>query len=301
LVFYLFFLIEKFKNEENIGFVKLTGSLLFMTIQEILETEIPFVGITIFSILAAIVVIIVGYFVAVLVSRYIRKAMLRAKMAKILAEFTSRIVRILIIIFVVAMGIGFLGIDVGAALLSLSVVSGFVLGFAFQETLGNLAAGFMIAITKPFKSGDFVEIVDKSGRINHVGASITTLTTVDNKRVIFPNSKIWGSPIVNYTALNKRMIDMRVGISYGDNMSKAITISMDVLKKNKLVLNDPSPMVAVAELGDSSVNLLLRPWVNTDDYWVAKWELTQQIKEAFDKEGISIPFPQRDVHLFQQK
>ncbi len=272
-----------------------------MTIQEILETEIPFIGITIFSLLAAIVVIIVGYFVAVLVSRYIRKAMLRAKMAKILAEFTSRIVRILIIIFVVAMGIGFLGIDVGAALLSLSVVSGFVLGFAFQETLGNLAAGFMIAITKPFKSGDFVEIVDKSGRINHVGASITTLTTVDNKRVIFPNSKIWGSPIVNYTALNKRMIDMRVGISYGDNMSKAITIAMDVLKKNKLILDDPSPMVAVAELGDSSVNLLLRPWVNTSDYWVAKWEVTQQIKEAFDKQGVSIPFPQRDVHLFQQK
>lgn len=271
-----------------------------MTIQEILETEIPFTDITIFSILAAIIVIVVGYFISIIVGKYIRKTMLRAKMAKILAEFTSRMVRILITIFAIAIGIGFLGIDVGAALLSISVVSGFVLGFAFQETLGNLAAGFMIAITKPFKSDDYVEMADKSGRVNHVGASVTTLTTVDNKRVIIPNSKIWGSPIVNYTALNKRMIDMRVGISYSDKMGKAITVAMDVLKKNKFVLKDPTPIVAVAELGDSSVNLLVRPWVNTGDYWSAKWEITQQIKEAFDKQGISIPFPQRDVHLFQK-
>jgi small-conductance mechanosensitive channel len=272
-----------------------------MTIQEILETEIPFTEITIFSIIAAIIVIIVGYFVAVLLSKYVRKSMLKAKMSKILAEFTSRIVRILIIIFVIAIGIGFLGIDVGAAVVSISVVSGFVLGFAFQETLGNLAAGFMIAITKPFRAGDYVELADKSGSINHVGASITTITTIDNKRVIIPNSKIWGSPIVNYTALNQRMIDMTVGISYSDNMGKAITVAMNVLKKSKYVLDSPAPTVAVAELGDSSVNLLVRPWVNTSDYWTAKWELTQQIKEAFDKEKISIPFPQRDVHLYQQK
>jgi len=272
-----------------------------MNIQELLETEIPFIDITIFSIITAIVVIIVGYFVAVLASKYIQKTMLKAKMAKILAEFTSRIVRIMIIIFVIAIGIGFLGIDVGAAIVSISVVSGFVLGFAFQETLGNLAAGFMIAITKPFKSGDYVEIADKSGSINNVGASITTMTTVDNKRVIIPNSKIWGSPIVNYTALNKRMIDMRIGISYSDNMGKAITVAMNVLKKNKFVLKDPLPTVAVAELGDSSVNLLIRPWVKTPDYWNAKWEIIQQIKESFDKEKISIPFPQRDIHIFQQK
>jgi small conductance mechanosensitive channel len=227
--------------------------------------------------------------------------MLKAKMAKILAIFTSRVVKILLIIFVIAIGIGFLGIDVGAALISISVVSGFVLGFAFQETLGNLAAGFMIAITKPFRVGDYVDIAGKSGSINDVGASITTMTTVDNKRVIIPNSKIWGEPIVNYTALNKRMIDMRVGIGYSDNIGKAIKTTMNVLKANKKVLDDPAPTVAVANLGDSSVDLLVRPWVNTSDYWKSKWEITQQIKEAFDKENISIPFPQRDVHLFEQK
>ena len=275
-----------------------------MNIEEIidfLEIEIPFTNITLFNLISAIIVIVVGYFIAVLISRYIRKAILKAKMAKILAIFTSRVVKILLIIFFVAMGIGFLGIDVGAALISISVVSGFVLGFAFQETLGNLAAGFMIAITKPFRVNDYVEIAGQSGRINDVGASITTMTTVDNKRVIIPNSKIWGDPIVNYTALNKRMIDMRVGISYSDNMGKAIQITLKVLKANNLVLDDPSPTVAVANLGDSSVDLLVRPWVNTGDYWSAKWELTQQIKEAFDKEKISIPFPQRDVHLFKQE
>jgi len=276
-------------------------SLSIEEIVDLLEIKIPFTNITIFNLISAIIVIVVGYIVAVLVSRYIKHAMLKAKMAKILANFTSRVVKILLIIFVIAIGIGFLGIDVGAALISVSVVSGFVLGFAFQETLGNLAAGFMIAITKPFRVGDYVDIAGQSGKINDVGASITTMTTVDNKRVIIPNSKIWGEPIVNYTALKKRMIDMRVGISYSDNMGKAIKITMNVLKANKKVLNDPAPTVAVANLGDSSVDLLVRPWVNTSDYWTTKWELTQQIKEAFDKEKISIPFPQRDVHIFEQK
>ena len=167
--------------------------------------------------------------------------------------------------------------------------------------MGNLAAGFMIAITKPFRVKDYVDIAGKSGSINDVGASITTMTTIDNKRVIIPNSKIWGEPIVNYTALGKRMIDMRVGISYKDNMEKAIKTTMKVLKANKKVLDDPAPTVAVADLGESSVDLLVRPWVNTGDYWASKWELIQQIKEAFDKEKICIPFPQRDVHIFEKK
>lgn len=275
-----------------------------MNIQEIvdfLDSTIPFTNITIFNLISAIIVIIVGYLISVVVSKYIRNVMLKAKMAKILAIFTSRVVKILLIIFVVSLGIGFLGIDVGAALISFSVVSGFVIGFALQETLGNLAAGFMIAITKPFRVGDYVDIAGQSGSVNDVGASITTMTTLDNKRVIIPNSKIWGNPIVNYTALNKRMIDMRVGISYSDNMGKAIKITMNVLKFNKKVLDDPASTVAVANLGDSSVDLLVRPWVKTSDYWATKWELIQQIKEAFDKEKISIPFPQRDVHIFEQK
>jgi small-conductance mechanosensitive channel len=266
-----------------------------------LEKEIPLTGITIFNIILFILVLIIGYFIAVIASKYIKRAIIKAKMTEILAEFTSRVVRILLIIFFIAIAIGFLGVDVGAAIISISVVSGFVLGFAFQDTLGNLAAGFMIAITKPFRVSDYVDIAGKSGTVNNVGASITTLTTVDNKRVIIPNAKIWGEPIVNYTALKKRMIDMSVGIGYGDDIGKAITVAMEVLKNNQYVLKDPVPTVAVANLGDSSVDLIVRPWVNTSDYWGAKWEITQKIKESFDKNKINIPFPQRDIHLFQEK
>ena len=270
-------------------------------ILEILAKKIPLTDITIGNVITALVVIVVGYFVSIIISRYVRKAMLKAKLAEILAEFTSRVVKILLIIFFIVFAIGFLGIDIGAAVISISVVSGFIFGFAFQETLGNLAAGFMIALTKPFRVGDYVDIAGMQGSIKAVGASITTLTTVDNKRVILPNSTIWGNPVINYTALKERMIDMRVGISYGDDMGKAITVAMTVLKSHKNVLKDPSPSVAVAELADSSINLLVRPWVKTSDYWKTRWELTQQIKEAFDKEGISIPFPQTDIHLYQEK
>ena len=270
-------------------------------IMDFLSKEIPFLGITIGSIVIAFIIIIVGYFIAVIVSRYTRKTMLRAKLSNILAEFTSRIVKVILIIFTFSMALGFLGVDVGTALIGISVVFGLVFGLAFQDTLGNLTAGFMIAITKPFKVGDFVDIAGKTGSISSVGISITNLTTFDNKRVIIPNSKVWGEPIVNYTALKTRMIDISIGISYSDDIGKAIKVAMTVLKNNTKVLKDPSPSVATDELADSSVNLVIRPWVKTEDYWPIKRELTQKLKETFDKEGISIPFPQRDVHLFQNK
>ncbi len=271
------------------------------SIVDLLSTKIPVVGITIGNVITALIVIIVGYFVTVIISKYVRKVMIKAKLAEILAEFTYRIVKVILLIFVFSIAIGFLGVDVGAALVSISVVFGLVFGLAFQDTLGNLTAGFMIAITKPFKKGDYVDVAGLSGSIANVGISITTLITLDNKRVIIPNSKVWGAPIINYTALKTRRIDMSVGISYSDDINKAITVAMNLLKNHKDVLKDPAPMVAVDELADSSVNLIIRPWVKTEDYWTTKWELTQKIKESFDKEGISIPFPQTDVHLFQNK
>lgn len=271
------------------------------TILEILDKNIIIIGIPVKNVIFAILTLVIGYFVAILASKYVRRAMLKAKMSEILAEFSSRVVRVFLIIVIVMVAIGYFGVNIGEAMLGISVASGFIIGFAFQDTLGNLAAGFLIAITKPFRVGDYVDAAGKSGTIKSVGTSITKMTTVDNKRIIIPNSKIWGEPIVNYTANNQRMIDMRVGIGYDDDMGKAISISMDVLKKNKFVLKDPEPYVAIANLGDSSVDLLIRPWVNTSDYWNAKWEITQQIKDAFDKNKISIPFPQSDVHLYQQK
>jgi small conductance mechanosensitive channel len=274
-----------------------------MDIEEIisiLSIQIPMTNITVGNVFAAIIILIFGYFLATIIVRYIRRAMKKADMAKLLIEFVSRIAKIMFLVVVFLIAVSVLGIDVGAGLVSISVVFGFVIGFAFQDMLGNLAAGFMIALTKPFKLGDYVDAAGISGSIQNVGVSNTTLLTIDNKKVIIPNSKVWGDAITNYSAMKTRMIDFSVGISYDDDIGKAIQIASDVIKKHEKVLSDPSPLIATNELGASSVNLVLRPWVNTDDYWPVRRELIQQIKEAFDKAGISIPYPQTDVHLFKE-
>jgi len=274
-----------------------------MDLQDItsfLSTPIPMTNLTIGNIVITLLIVIIGYLLVVFVVRYIRRAMTKANMEKILIEFISRTAKILLLIVVVIVAVSTLGLDVGAGLVSISVVFGFVIGFAFQDMLGNLAAGFMIALTKPFRVGDYVDAAGNSGSVQHVGVSNTTLLTVDNKKVVIPNSKVWGDAITNYTAMNTRMIDLVVGISYNDDIGKAITIASDVMKNHEKVLSDPSPLVAANELGDSSVNLILRPWVNTSDYWPVRRELIKQIKEAFDAAEISIPYPQRDIHFFKK-
>jgi small-conductance mechanosensitive channel len=272
----------------------------FEDIVSLLSTKIPLTDITVGNVIMAILILVIGYIVVALVVRYIRHAMKKAKMAKLLIEFVSRLAKILLLIVIFIIAIGLLGVDVGAGLVSISVVFGFVIGFAFQDMLGNLAAGFMIALTKPFKVGDYVDAAGHSGSIQHVGVSNTTLLSVDNKKIIIPNSKVWGDAITNYTAKKTRMIDFSVGISYSDDIGKAIKIASETIAKHSKVLSDPAPLIATDELGDSSVNIIMRPWVKTSDYWDVKRELLKQIKEAYDQAGISIPFPQTDVHLFKE-
>lgn len=269
-------------------------------ISSILSTQIPMTNITVGNVLVAILVLIIGYLLVSIIVRYIRHAMKKANMAKLLIEFVSRLAKIMLLIVVLLVVVSVLGIDVGAGLVSISVVFGFVIGFAFQDMLGNLAAGFMIALTKPFKVGDYVDAGGVSGSIQHVGVSNTTLLTPDNKKVIIPNSKVWGDAITNYTAMNTRRVDLVVGISYDDDIGKAIKIASELVKGHESVLADPAPLVATDELGDSSVDLVIRPWVNTSDYWNVKRDLIKKIKEAFDEAGINIPYPQRDVHLFKE-
>jgi len=265
-----------------------------------LSTKIPLTDITIGNVIMAILILAIGYIIVAIAVRYIRHAMNKAKMAKILVEFVSRLAKILLLIVILIIAIGVLGVDVGSGLVSISVVFGFVIGFAFQDMLGNLAAGFMIALTKPFRIGDYVDTAGHSGTIQHVGVSNTTLLSVDNKKIIIPNSKIWGDAIINYTAKKTRMIDFSVGISYSDDIGDAIKIASDTISNHKLVLSDPAPLIATNELGDSSVNIIMRPWVKTADYWTVKRELLRQVKEAYDQAGITIPFPQTDVHLFKE-
>lgn len=176
-------------------------------------------------------------------------------------------------------------------------VAGFVFGFAFQESLGNFAAGLMILANDPFKAGEYVEAGGHAGTVKEVNIMATVLATPDNRKITIPNGVVWGAPIVNYTTTGTRRVDMTVGVSYGADLTKTREVLMGVLREDPRVLPEPAPLVEVLEMADSSVNFVVRPWAKTADYWGLYWSCQQKIKEALDREGIEIPFPQRVVHL----
>lgn len=191
------------------------------------------------------------------------------------------------------------GIDVGPMLAGLGI-AGFVLGFALQDTLSNFAAGLMIMAYRPFDVGDVVSAAGVKGKVDSVSLVSTVITTFDNQVLIVPNNKVWGDVINNVTAQDTRRVDLVFGIGYADDAAKAQGIMEDVLRSHDLVLDEPESVVRLHELGDSSVNFICRPWCLTDDYWTVYWDVTETVKQRFDAEGISIPFPQRDVHIYQQ-
>jgi len=201
------------------------------------------------------------------------------------------------------MAIGFLmalsqiGISLGPMLAGLGV-AGFVVGFALQDTLGNFAAGGMILIYRPYDVDDFIEVAGASGLVKKMSLVSTTITTFDNQTLVVPNSKIWGDVIKNVTAQRLRRVDLEFGIGYGDDIEFAERVLAEILEAHDMVLSKPEAMVKLHTLGESSVNFVVRPWVKTEDYWDVYWDLTREVKLRFDKEGISIPFPQRDVHLY---
>jgi small-conductance mechanosensitive channel len=262
-----------------------------------LQEPLPLIGISLWNIIMFIVVLIVGSIIVKIVGRSVKKSLLKGKATEILAEFTRSLIKIMLTIFVVFTALGFLGLDMGEYVLGLAVVLGFVLGFALGDTLSNIAAGFMIAITKPFKAGDVVTVSGETGAIESVGISVTELNTPDNKRIIIPNKSVWGGNIINFTRHGKRRVDMEVGVGYNDDLNLVIKTTNDVLKSHPKVLTDPAPQVSVSEHGDSAVVLVVRPWCKTDDYWDVFFDMKKALKEAYDKAGISIPYPQMDIHM----
>ncbi len=262
-----------------------------------LQEELPYVGFSIWNLMLFVITLVVGLILVKVVSRMIRKAMLRNNIRKILTEFTTRILRIVLYVFVVGVSLSFLGVQVGAALVSLSVVLGFVLGFALGDTLSNIAAGVMIAITKPFRAGHYVEVNGEEGVIKTVGISLTELDTRDNKHIVVPNKLVWGSNIINYTRNSTRRVDIETGVGYDDDLNLAIKTSLDILKSHPNILDNPEPQVRVKSMDDSAVTLAVRPWVKTDDYWNTFFDLQKQLKEGYDEAGLNIPYPQMDVHL----
>ncbi len=199
----------------------------------------------------------------------------------------------------VLMALSQIGISLGPMLAGLGV-AGFVIGFALQDTLGNFAAGAMILIYRPYDVDDFVEVTGASGLVKKMNLVSTTITTFDNQTLVVPNSKIWGDVIKNVTAQKVRRVDLEFGIGYSDDIEHAERVMQDVVSSHEMVLKKPETMIKLHTLGDSSVNFVVRPWTKTEDYWDVYWDITREIKMRFDREGISIPFPQRDVHVYTE-
>lgn len=200
----------------------------------------------------------------------------------------------------VLMALSQIGISLAPMLAGLGV-AGFIVGFALQDTLGNFAAGAMILIYRPFDVDDFVEVTGASGLVKKMNLVSTTIATFDNQTLVVPNSKIWGDVIKNVTAQTERRVDLEFGIGYDDDIEKAERVLLEIVTAHELVLDQPEPMIKLHTLGDSSVNFIVRPWTKTDNYWSVYWDLMREVKMRFDREGISIPFPQRDVHLYSEK
>ena len=250
------------------------------------------------KVLGAVVVLFVGLQVAKWVRKGVGKALTRGNMDPTLVPFISSLTYYLVMAFVVIAVLGMVGIQT-ASMIAVLGAAGLAVGLALQGTLANFASGVMLLIFRPFHKGDYVEAGGAAGTVEAVGIFTTTLNTPDNVRIVIPNSSVWGQTIKNYAANPTRRVDMVVGISYGDDIATAVDTVTRVLKAESRVLDDPEPVVAVSELGDSSVNLVVRPWCKKEDYWGVRFDLTRTLKEELERSGCSIPFPQRDVHLFR--
>jgi small conductance mechanosensitive channel len=249
-------------------------------------------------VVAAAAIFILGRWVAMGVRGLVRRIMTRGKVDPTLVSFVGSLTYIALLAFVIVAAMGQLGIQT-ASFIAVLGAAGLAVGLALQGSLANFAAGVLLIIFHPFKVNDFIEGGGVAGTVEEIQIFTTQLRTADNKTVIIPNSKLTGDNIVNWTLKGTRRVDMVFGIGYGDDIDRAKAIIAQVMNEDSRILKDPAPLIAVAELADSSVNLAVRPWVNAGDYWNVHFGLTETIKKRFDAEGISIPFPQRDVHLYE--
>jgi small conductance mechanosensitive channel len=256
----------------------------------------------IFRLLLIVLILFAFFQFAKLVQKGVDRALssARVRISHLLHRMIVSSVRNLVVLFGVLIAISQLGVSLGPLLAGLGI-AGFIIGFALQDSLSNFASGMMILMYRPFDVGDVVEAGGVKGRVNKMSLVNTTFMTLDNQRLIVPNNLIWQSVITNVTAQRTRRIDLMFGISYGDDVEKAEKVLHEIVEAHEAVLEDPEPIIKVHELGDSSVNFVVRPWVKTGDYWDTYWDLTKAVKLRFDAEGVSIPFPQRDVHVIEQK
>ncbi|ADU63347.1 MAG: mechanosensitive ion channel [Pseudodesulfovibrio sp.] len=267
------------------------------TVQSLLEEAVTLVSIYGLNLLISIGIFFVGRMAANKIAGLARALMLKARVDDTLRSFLRNVIYYALLAAVVVMALGQAGLNVTSFLAVLGA-AGLAVGLALKDSLSNFAAGVMLIMLKFFRRGDWVSVAGESGTVQTVSIFNTILTTADNRMVIVPNAAILSGTIVNVTANDTRRVDLVMGIGYGDDLLKAKELLMKILTDDPRVLTMPAPQVEVLELAESSVNFAVRPWVKTPDYWGVYFGITEKVKLVFDQEGISIPFPQRDVHVY---
>ncbi len=251
------------------------------------------------KVLMALLIVVLGRWLAIFIRETTRKALTKKGLDQTVVNFSCSIAYVALLAFIVVAALGQLGVQT-SSIVAILGASALAIGLALQGSLSNLSAGVILMVTRPFKIGDFIEAGGDSGVVELLDLLATTLKTVDNKRVIIPNAKLINNSIINYTAEDIRRIDLSVGVSYEADLEKVHSVLIDEVQKDKRVLENPTLFVGVLEMADSSVNLVIRPWVKTEDYWDAFFAINKSIKKRLDAEGIAIPFPQTDIHLFNK-
>ena len=249
------------------------------------------------NLVAAAAIFIIGRWVAKAVHKVVVKGMQRANVEPLLVKFLGNILYALLLTFVILAAISRIGIQT-ASLIAVIGAAGLAVGLALQGSLANFAAGVMVIIFRPYRIGDYVEAGGVSGTVEDVQIISTELSTPDNRKIIVPNGQMMSGAVVNYSAHATRRVDLTVGVGYDDDIDTVRRVLESVVADDPRVLSEPAPNIRMNAMGDSSITWIVRPWVQASDYWDVYWEMTEEIKRRFDREGISIPFPQRDVHLY---
>lgn len=281
-----------FMEEEPNAFMSIDFDAILQQITESISTY----GL---KVIAALAIFIIGKWVVGMISRAVRRALDKRKLEPSLAGFSTSLIHAGLLAFVVIAALGQLGIQTTSFVAVLGA-AGLAIGLALQGSLSNFAAGVLILIFKPYRVTDYVVAGGAEGTVEDIGIFTTTIVTLDNRTQIVPNSVATGGVIENYTRKGTRRLDLVAGVSYGDDVFKVKKILQEILDSEPRVLAEPTPTIGLMEMGDSSINFAFRPWVKVDDYWDLFFHLQERIKVRFDEEGVTIPFPQRDVHLIPQ-
>lgn len=248
------------------------------------------------SLFGALLTLLIGLWLARRIARGLARGLERAAVESTLAQFLARIAHVLLVIVVLLAAIGQLGVQT-ASIIAMLGAAAFAVGLALQGSLANFASGILLIVFRPFRVGDFVEAAGVSGTVSELQIFSTVLTTPDNRRIVVPNASVTSGAIINFSALPTRRVELEVGVGYGEDLAKVRAVLKRVLDADARVLADPEPTIAATRFDDSSINIVVRAWVESANFWPLRFDLVEAIKTAFDREGIEIPFPQRDVQI----